>query len=134
MDSYASNSILNDSSLEMKVITFEDLPQVTSTLVEEVKEMKQLLQTLLSEQQAAAKAASQSRTMCVDEAATYLRMPKATLYDKLARGTVPALKTGKRYLLYQCNLDKWLETRRKNPVPVSDKGKMLGVINNNQPC
>lgn len=102
------------------VITFNDLPQVTSSLVDEVKEMKQLLQMLLSEKQSAAKTSAQNRTMCVDEAAAYLQMPKATLYDKLARGEVPAIKTGKRYLLYQHELDKWLETRRKNPVPLSD--------------
>lgn len=118
----------------MKEIKFEDLPQVTSTLVEEVREMKQLLQTLLSEQQNAVKTAIMNRTMDVDSAAEYLKMPKATLYDKLARGEVPAIKTGKRYVLYQHELDKWLETCRKNPVPVCDKGIGVGCYKSNQPC
>mgnify|MGYP003294847487 FL=1 len=40
---------------------------------------------------------------------------------KLADGSIPATKPGKRYCLYRDELDKWLETSRKNPVPLSDE-------------
>ena len=36
-------------------------------------------------------------------------------------GTIPATKPGKRYCLYRDELDKWLESSRKNPVPLSDE-------------
>lgn len=38
---------------------------------------------------------------------------------KLANGTIPATKPGKRYVLYKDELDKWLEANRKNPVPLT---------------
>ena len=40
---------------------------------------------------------------------------------KLSEGTIPATKPGKRYCLYRDELDKWLETARKNPIPLSDE-------------
>ena len=45
----------------------------------------------------------------------------AELYMKLSEGTIPATKPGKRYCLYRDELDKWLETARKNPIPLSDE-------------
>ena len=59
--------------------------------------------------------------MLVDEAAEYLKIPLRILYVKLGDGTVSATKLGKRYVLYQDELDKWLESSRKNPVPLSDE-------------
>ena len=55
--------------------------------------------------------------MSVDEAAEYLGIPKGTLYMKLSDGSIPATKPGKRYCLYRDELDRWLESSRKNPVP-----------------
>ena len=51
----------------------------------------------------------------------YLGIPKGTLYMRLSDGTIPATKPGKRYCLYRDELDKWLESSRKNPVPLSDE-------------
>ena len=57
--------------------------------------------------------------MSVEEASAYLRIPLGTFYMKLANGTIPATKPGKRYVLYKDELDKWLEANRKNPVPLT---------------
>jgi len=57
--------------------------------------------------------------MTVDEAAAYTRIPLGTLYMKLADGSLPATKPGKRWVLYQDELDKWLETNRRNAVPLT---------------
>ena len=48
-------------------------------------------------------------------------LEQLTLYMKLSEGTIPATKPGKRYCLYRDELDKWLESSRKNPVPLSDE-------------
>ena len=60
-------------------------------------------------------------TLSMEEAAEYLGIPKGTLYMKLSEGSIPATKPGKRYCLYRDELDKWLESSRKNPVPLSDE-------------
>jgi excisionase family DNA binding protein len=57
--------------------------------------------------------------MSIDEAAAYLRMPKATLYNKLANGDIPGTKATKRWTLYRDELDQWLEASRKNDVPLT---------------
>ena len=57
--------------------------------------------------------------MTVDEAAAYTRIPLGTLYVKFADGSLPATKPGKRWVLYQDELDKWLEANRRNAVSLT---------------
>ena len=47
----------------------------------------------------------------------------------------PATKPGKRYCLYRDELDKWLESSRKNPVPLSDEelGESLSSSHRRKP-
>ena len=77
--------------MEKTMITFNDLPEVVAQLRDEVMSPE------------------------------YLGIPKGTLYMKLSEGSIPATKPGKRYCLYRDELDKWLESSRKNPVPLSDE-------------
>ena len=91
--------------MEKTVITFNDLPEVVAQLRDEVMSLRSLLTVPMS----------------VDEAAEYLGIPKGTLYMKLSDGSIPATKPGKRYCLYRDELDRWLESSRKNPVPLSDE-------------
>ena len=78
-------------------LTFNDLPQVVAQLRDEVMGMRALL----------IKQQEDSRKHQVRE------------YMKLGDGTIPATKPGKRYVLYQDELDKWLEANRKNAVPLT---------------
>lgn len=113
-------SYKRDESQNGKVnLTFNDLPEVVAQLRDEVMSLK----SLLTEQNSTnnAKAVDTHVPMSVDEAAEYLGIPKGTLYMKLSDGSIPATKPGKRYCLYRDELDKWLESSRKNPVPLSDE-------------
>ena len=103
--------------MEKTVITFNDLPEVVAQLRDEVMSLK----SLLTEQRSVnnAKAVDTHVPMSVDEAAEYLGIPKGTLYMKLSDGSIPATKPGKRYCLYRDELDRWLESSRKNPAPQS---------------
>ena len=87
--------------MEKTELTFNDLPRVVARLLDEVSGMKL------------------NQPMSVEEASAYLRIPLGTFYMKLANGTIPATKPGKRYVLYKDELDKWLEANRKNPVPLT---------------
>ena len=89
--------------MEKTMITFNDLPEVVAQLRDEVMSLDTHV------------------PMSVEEAAEYLGIPKGTLYMKLSEGSIPATKPGKRYCLYRDELDKWLESSRKNPVPLSDE-------------
>ncbi|WP_250707525.1 excisionase family DNA-binding protein [Bacteroides fragilis] len=66
--------------------------------------------------------------MLVDEAAEYLKIPLRILYVKLGDGTVSATKLGKRYVLYQDELDKWLECNRKTFMPLSAEEENVAIF------
>ena len=99
-------------------ITFNDLPKVIAELRDEVIGMKVALLDL-QKGQTQHKMEKLRRTMNVEEAADYLRMPLNTLYMKLQKGEVPCMKTGKLWLIFSDDLDKWLEANRKNAVPLT---------------
>lgn len=116
--------------MEQTEITFNDLPKVVAQLVDEIVGLKQKIDNLQVNNNS-----SKQNThvpMSVEEAAAYLRMPLNTLYAKLAAGTIPATKPGKRYVLYQDELDKWLETNRKNPVPLSDEELNASIMSSHR--
>ena len=114
-------SLTKEASTQMEktVITFNDLPEVVAQLRDEVMSLRSLLAEQCSVNNA--KAVDTHVPMSVDEAAEYLGIPKGTLYMKLSDGSIPATKPGKRYCLYRDELDRWLESSRKNPVPLSDE-------------
>ena len=101
-----------------KTLTFNDLPQVVAELRDEVVGMKVALLDL-QKGQTKQRMERVRRTMNVEEAADYLRMPLNTLYMKLQKGEVPGSKPGKRWVLFNDELDKWLEVKRKNSVPMT---------------
>lgn len=107
-------------------LTFNDLPQVVAQLRDEVMGMKQMI-TRLQEANKPSKL-NTHKPMSVKEAADYLRMPTNTLYMKLENGIIPATRPGKRYVIFQDELDKWLEANRKNPVPLTDEEQNAAIL------
>lgn len=112
------------------VITFNDLPQVVAELRDEVIGMRQMLACL--QKGNTVRKENTHRPMSVEDAAEYLKIPLRTLYTKLGNGTIPATKPGKRYVLYQDELDKWLECNRKNPVPLTVEEENAAVLASNR--
>ena len=104
--------------MTQEVLTFNDLPQVVAQLRDEVMGLKALLTKQQEENRKHQVRENRHKPMTVEEAAKYTRIPLGTLYMKLGDGTIPATKPGKRYVLYQDELDKWLEANRKNAVPL----------------
>ena len=100
-------------------LTFNDLPQVVAQLRDEVMGMRTLLIKQQEENRKHQVRENHHKPMTVEEAAEYTRIPIGTLYMKLGNGTIPATKPGKRYVIYQDELDKWLEANRKNVVPLT---------------
>ena len=105
--------------MDNKELTVNDLPQVVAQLRDEVMGMRTLLIRQQEENRKHQVRENRHNPMTVEEAAEYTRIPLGTLYMKLGDGTIPATKPGKRYVLYQDELDKWLEANRKNAVPLT---------------
>ncbi|MDE5550739.1 MAG: helix-turn-helix domain-containing protein [Bacteroidaceae bacterium] len=100
-------------------LTFNDLPRVVAQLRDEVMGMRAMLVRQQEESKRSQERESRHKPMTVEEAAEYTRIPLGTLYMKLGDGTIPATKPGKRWVLYQDELDKWLEANRRNAVPMT---------------
>jgi len=114
--------------MENKELTFNDLPQVVAQLRDEVMGMRTLLIKQQEENRKQQVRENRHKPMSVEEAAEYTRIPLGTLYMKLGDGTIPATKPGKRYVLYQDELDKWLEANRKNPIPLTDEEQNAAIL------
>ena len=111
-------------------VTFNDLPSMVTKILDEVSETKQLVSDLLKKEKPQHE--DRHKPMTVSEAAKYLTIPLPTLYDKLVKGEIPATKPGKRYVLYRDELDKWLESHRKNNVPLTAEEQNEAILNSNR--
>ena len=117
--------------MEKQELTFNDLPQVVAQLRDEVMGLRALL---LKQEENRNNQVRENRhkPMTVEEAAEYTRIPIGTLYMKLGDGTIPATKPGKRYVLYQDELDKWLEANRKNAVPLTADEENKAILSSHK--
>lgn len=104
--------------MEQKEVTFNDLPQVVAQLRDEVMGMRAMLSRQQTESNKPTKE-NRHKPMTVEEAIEYTHIPKGTMYMKLEDGTILATKPGRRWLLYQDELDRWLEANRRNAVPLT---------------
>jgi len=119
--------------MQQKEITFNDLPQVVAQLRDEVMGLR----VALEQQQRKEKVKPTVRTdahhrMTVAEAIAYTGLPKGTFYMKLENGTIPALKPGRRWMLYQDELDKWLEANRRGNVPLTADEENEAILNSHR--
>lgn len=118
--------------MENKELTFNDLPQVVAQLLDEVMGMRTLLIKQQEENRKQQVRENRHKPMTVEEAAEYTRIPLGTLYMKLGDGTILATKPGKRYVLYQDELDKWLEANRKNAVPLTAEEENEAILSSHK--
>ena len=118
--------------MEKQELTFNDLPQVVAQLRDEVMGLRTLLLKQQEENKKHQVRDNRHKPMTVEEAAEYTRIPIGTLYMKLGDGTIPATKPGKRYVLYQDELDKWLEANRKNAVPLTADEKNEAILSSHK--
>ena len=91
-----------------ETLTFNDLPQVVAELRDEVVGMKVVLLDL-QKGQTKQKMERVRRTMNVEEAADYLRM-----------------------VLFNDELDKWLEVKRKNAVPLTTEEENDAILSSHR--
>ena len=118
--------------MTQEVLTFNDLPQVVAQLRDEVMGLKALLTKQQEENRKHQVRENRHKPMTVEEAAKYTRIPLGTLYMKPCDGTIPATKPGKRYVLYQDELDKWLEANRKNAVPLTAEEENEAILSSHK--
>ena len=91
------------------VVSFENLPQAVSLLLEKVDTLEQLLksqQTIISQ-------APSDRPMSIAEAAKFVNLTVPTLYGFVSKRTIPFSKVGKRLYFSEKELTSWIQSGRK---------------------
>lgn len=51
--------------------------------------------------------------MTLEELATYLKVPKSTMYKLVQEGRIPGQKIGKQWRFAKVAIDRWLDTETK---------------------
>lgn len=117
--------------MSAETLTFNDLPEVTAGLRMDVSEIKQMLLVLMARMDKPQKE-NRHVPMSVSDAAKYLCMPAKTVYSKLEDGTIPGAKPGKRWVLYQDEVDRWLDTTRKTEVPMTAEEQNEAILSSHR--
>jgi excisionase family DNA binding protein len=66
--------------------------------------------------------ADQEEVFDIDQLATYLRVPKSTLYRLAAEGRIPSHKVGRHWRFRRESVDRWLDQPevRAAEVPLAE--------------
>lgn len=90
-------------------LTFEQLPQAISDLIQEVNELKQLF----IDQEKQTKPEPIEQLLNIQEAAKLLDLTVPTMYSKVSRGDLPVMKKGKRLYFSYTELMEYLKSGKK---------------------
>ena len=93
----------------MEKVSFENLPQAVSLLLEKVDSLEQLLKS----QQTTISNAPSDRPMSISEAAKFVNLTVPTLYGFVSKRTIPFSKVGKRLYFSETELTSWIQSGRK---------------------
>jgi len=92
-----------------KIPTFDQLPNVVATLINEVSEVKRLL--LKKEDQQPVEQAE--KFLNIKEAAQFLNLTVPTIYSKVSKRELPCMKRGKRLYFSSTELMEYIKDGRK---------------------
>ncbi|MFD0792080.1 helix-turn-helix domain-containing protein [Mucilaginibacter litoreus] len=97
-----------DQNAVKKPLTFDNLPEAISQLLERVARIEDLLNRERQPVQ------PENEILNITDAAAFLRLTKSTIYSKVCRGELPAYKTGRRLYFDKAELTEWIKSARKN--------------------
>jgi len=91
----------------METLTFNQLPEAVTRLLEKVDH----IETLLTEH--GTQQAGPNQPINIKEAADFLDLAVPTVYSKVSRKEIPVNKQGKRLYFYKSELEEWIRQGRK---------------------
>lgn len=89
----------------MEKVSFDNLPQAVSLLIEKVDLLQQLLQTQSNK-------VATDKPMSVNQAAKFVNLAVPTLYGLVSNRIIPFSKVGKRLYFSEQELTAWIQTGR----------------------
>ena len=94
----------------MEKISFENLPQAVSLLLEKVETLEQLLKSQQNP------GSLSDKPMTISQAAEFVNLTVPTLYGFVSKRTIPFSKVGKRLYFSEAELSTWIKSGRKQSI------------------
>ena len=91
-------------------ISFENLPQAVSLLLEKVETLEQLLKSQQNP------GSLSDKPLTISQAAEFVNLTVPTLYGFVSKRTIPFSKVGKRLYFSETELTSWIQSGRKQSV------------------
>ena len=91
----------------MTNVSFENLPQAVSLLLEKVETLEQLLKSQQNP------ALPSDKPLTISQAAEFVNLTVPTLYGFVSKRTIPFSKVGKRLYFSENELTSWIQNGRQ---------------------
>ena len=104
--------------MENQNLPFDSLPQMVSSLINEVQSLKDLVKEFISGK---GNTETDNRLVGIDEACTILRRKKSTVYHMVRDGILPHYKVGKMLEFRPSELIAWQEQHASEGTKSADE-------------
>ena len=94
----------------MTNVSFENLPQAVSLLLEKVETLQQLFKSQQNP------GSLSDKPLTISQAAEFVNLTVPTLYGFVSKRTIPFSKVGKRLYFSEAELTSWIKSGRKQSV------------------
>jgi len=97
--------------MEKQILTFDQLPNAVSCLIQKMEAIERLLTEKNPTQNQV-----QKELLSIKEAAKFLNLSQATIYSKVSRRELPCMKQNNRLYFIQSELMNYLKAGRKETL------------------
>lgn len=116
--------------MENRTISFEDLPQATSALQEEVKALRSAVEQLVVEIKSSKGMDTMEDMIGIDEACKIHGLKKPTVYHKAQKREIKSYKPEgtKKLMFKRSELYEWQESKGMSKEPALDVDTILATL------
>lgn len=91
-------------------ITFDKLPEAVAFLIQEVSQIRELVEKNKPQ------SVEKRRPIEIDEACSFVKKAKPTIYALVRKGLIPCYKNGKKLYFFEDELMQWISNGRKKTI------------------
>ena len=91
-------------------ITFDKLPEAVAFLIQEVSQIRELVEKNKSQ------SVEKRKPIEIDEACSFVKKAKPTIYALVRKGLIPCYKNGKKLYFFEDELMQWISNGKKKTI------------------
>ena len=91
-------------------ITFDKLPEAVAFLIQEVSQIRELVEKNKPQ------SVEKRKPIEIDEACSFVKKAKPTIYALVRKGLIPCYKNGKKLYFFEDELMQWISNGKKKTI------------------